>query len=383
MALFEDPNTFGPIGLHVEGLIRFSHVDDVGDGRTTMQPTFELLTHVHACAPVPGQVPKMVPHPLGEKIASESSAGTDTGNGQRLLKEIPIRLMFNSPENNLSVGYKAFCRATGQLVCAGDGNRAAQRVCDGGDSQCVECSGPDKCQFAQDAAVTCQLHVRLKVQVEGSDDPMAVFEFQSSGIHSYRTLATKLKTLRALYAGLRGLPLRLTSWAKSTQTSGYLPFYSANIELAQGISMVEAKTKMQAFNSTHSGIDFAQMEVAIEQMRNNSQFVLSGPETIVSCWTPASQILQKSQTNKAGATQSIADLIEKARGKEPEAAPDQAATMTVPGAGVTAQVGEVATPAPAPDATTIRVDAKRSPPVPPKPVREPVAPQVNGDNIQL
>ena len=282
-----------PIGPHIDGLIRFSHAAASNDA-PGQQAEFEILSRVHAEVPIPGEVPKMMTHPLSDKLT-----GVDSETGaRRLLSEIPIRLMFDKPENNLSGSYKAFDRCTGQLLCCGNGETAAQRTESSEAPVSVKCAGPENCAFAAIPENSCQLHVRLKVQIEGNDDPLALTEFQSSGINSYRTLSAKLKMLQALYGGLRGLPLRLTSWAKSSKGSGYQPFYCANIELIEGVDLVTAKAQAKVYRDKYEGINFAEMETVVEAMQASSQFALDDSESVVTCWIPATEIMsQRSAAN--------------------------------------------------------------------------------------
>lgn len=173
----------------------------------------------------------------------------------------------------------------------------------GGQPASVPCEGPQRCQFAHNTAVSCRFRVRLKLQIdtdghaaadstrsgqegraamdadqgqsdiEGaiesqnghenrelggqaasvavpvaastsasgpSPDPLALFEFQSGGINTYRALLGRITMLYALYGDLRGLPLRLTSWSKSSMHSDYRVFHCASITLRQGLTLKEA-----------------------------------------------------------------------------------------------------------------------------------------------
>ena len=277
-----------PTGPHVEGIIRFTREQDI-KGSTEQKSLFELLTRVHSETPLPGDIPKMVPHPLGEKIS-----GIDSESGERrLLNEIPIHFMFDKPENNLSASYKAFNKATGQLMCSGNGQDAVRRSAVSEDPTCVSCRGPENCNYALDDDVACKLNVRLKVQVEGSKNPFAVMEFQSSGMNSYLTLSATLKLLQTVYSGLRGIPLRLTSYGLSSVGSGYEQFHCANIELREGSTLLATKILTDANRFENAWIDQAALELVQETLAEGSDFALNGSESIVSCWTPASEIKAK------------------------------------------------------------------------------------------
>lgn len=290
--------SLAPTGPYVEGLIRFSY-DSASQG-ATQKPNFEVLSRVHAEEPQPGDVPKMVPHLLGDKLEGVDGEGA----GRRLLSEIPIRLMFDKPENNLSARYKAFERSTGQLVCCGNGVRSVRRASLGEQPKDGVCPGPENCVFATTPEVACHLHVRMNVQLDDSQDALSVFEFQSSGINSYRTLSAKLSMLKALFGGLRGLPLRLTSWAKSSMASGYQPFYCANIELREGLDLPKAKVELEAYNKQFEGIDFTAMETAVETMQSSSAFALDESESVVTRWVPAAEIIATRAASNGGLSNS-------------------------------------------------------------------------------
>lgn len=311
-----------PTGPHVEGIIRFTREEDL-KGSTEQKSLFELLTRVHSETPLPGAVPKMVPHPLGEKIS-----GIDSESGERrLLNEIPIRFMFDKPENNLTASYKAFSKTTGQLMCSGNGEDAVRRSATGVAPSCVSCRGPENCIYALNEDVTCKLNVRLKVQVEGSENPFAVMEFQSSGMNSYLTLSATLKLLHTVYSGLRGIPLRLTSYGLSSVGSGYEQFHCANIELREGSTLLATKTLTDANRLENAWIDHAALELVQESLADSSDFALNGTESIVSCWTPASEIkatLNKSSSVPASSTSvsSIQEMVIRCKKPGDQTAPE-------------------------------------------------------------
>lgn len=211
-----------PISPFVEGYIRFiweeqpSKSSSQGEG-------FELLAHTHVSAPSEGEFPQLHTHPLAEtKLMARDG---ENGEGRRHLDEIPIHFLGRNVDDVLKAEYRS-TTSTGAVICRGDGCKAIR----GG--QETQCLGPAACQLAQTAG--CRLHVRMHVAVEGSDDPYAVFEFQSTSPNTYRALKSKLMIFEAMAGNLQGLPLRLTTWRKSTKGSSYQPFYCANICLREG-----------------------------------------------------------------------------------------------------------------------------------------------------
>lgn len=256
----------------IEGAIRFSY--QANDQKGLQSDRFELLSHVHAEPPEANMPPVMLAHPLSHKLAGKQP------DGRPLLEEIPIRLFFDKTEQNLHASYQAVDQNTGAILCRGNGCLAARKGADGACSQ-VKCPGPRQCDFTQNSGASCDLHVRLLVQVEGSDDPLACFEFQSTGINTYRTLKAKLTTLEAAFGGLRGLPLRLTRFAKSSRGSSYLPFYVANIELRHTVTLKAAHSARQDYIKEMEFLNFDQVDAVWDKERTSSAFSLEGEESTV------------------------------------------------------------------------------------------------------
>jgi hypothetical protein len=269
-------NVFGiaPTGPFVEGFLRFSYEEDAATKRSEQRPEFEILSHVHDGVPMAGEVPKMVTHPIAQQLtAVDSEAG-----GRRLLHEVPIRFLGQSPQANLRARYEAFDLESGRMVCSGNGSLAARMTSEMNEPASTPCCGPERCTFAATENVSCKFRARMDVQIEGAPDPLAIFQFQSGGINSYRALAAKLKMLYALYGDLRGLPLRLTSWSKSSRLSNYAVFHCANIDFRYGITMKVAGEQAQAFREQFNmdGIEEVLLGLARE-----STFALDDTESLV------------------------------------------------------------------------------------------------------
>lgn len=277
-----------PFRPHVEGFIRFAWEPATEGGATKQRSEFELLTHVHAAHPTPGQPPVMQQHPLGGQLARALKEGTEkkakataspgAEDGSRvLLREVPIRLVGKTPGSNLSARFVAY-GADDKPVCWSVGEKA---TCSGlpGGSRMVDCKGPLACEFAKAAGWDCKLQSRLLVRVEGSSDPLAAFEFQSGGVNSHRALAAKLEMLHACLGDLRAIPLRLTSWAKSSAGSAFQPFYCANLELPEGMTLTQAKAAISASQDDTLLTD--QMEATLGEFAKASQYCVEDEEEAV------------------------------------------------------------------------------------------------------
>jgi hypothetical protein len=282
---FEGIKNLAPVGPHIEGLIRFSYEESANGGRKQL-PQFELLTRVHEDVPKVGEIPRMKTHPIADQLICRDAKD----EGHRLITEIPIRFLGKSPESILTARYQAVDMSSGRYICCGNGNECVQVSTPGQPPKQTACAGPEVCSLANKDGIQCTLNCRMKVQVDGSSDPLAVFEFQSSGINTYRTLASKLNMLFALYGNLRGLPFKLTSWAKSSSQSLYQPFFVANIELRDGATLAETRpSENDPFNGvSEEGLE--RLEAAMLQMAKDSVFDLNGIESVVTTWTPAEML---------------------------------------------------------------------------------------------
>ena len=149
----------------VEGLIRFAWE---GDASAPQQKgVFELLTHVHAATPEDGQIPRMQTHPLADKAEAMDSESEDN---RRHLMEVPIRILGKRVEDVIKAGYRAY-DVDGRLVCHASSDTAVRS--DGaGQKSCVACPGSASCEFGKQ--FQCQLHVRMHIAVQGSEDPYAI-----------------------------------------------------------------------------------------------------------------------------------------------------------------------------------------------------------------
>lgn len=218
-----------PAAPHAQGFIKVAMEGDpaFGDRRTVND---FLITARHHVVPESGE-PRLAEHPIKQTLLSKIQ---DAGPDQRQLREIPIRLFFNKPENALSIRYQAYACEGNTPVCAGDGKNA-KRLVNAGDGtptlQDVPCTGPETCQLVQSGTAKCNRQVRMAVQIVGQPDPLSVFEVRTSSINTYRALRGQLQHISGRFNGLRHVPLKLTLWQASNEASSYQPFSLMQLEL--------------------------------------------------------------------------------------------------------------------------------------------------------
>lgn len=327
-------NAIKPVGPHIEGVIRFA---SEGRGEDLVQHDyFEVLARVHD-GTKPEGTPKLAPHPIGDELRTLQA---NAAEGR--IRVIPIRLMFNDPGLSLSARYEAYDADLNRLACAGDGTKGCRANFAAGTSQDVACVGPDACEYANAAGVHCALHVKLKAQIEGQADAFSVFELQSGGINTYRTISAKLSMMHAAFGKrLRHVPLEIGVYAKSGAASDYRPFYVADVKLRQG---TDVKTAIQAAlagerDDKGEGLALEEMEAAVAQMAAGASLSLDDAESALISFAPG--VVDRSRLKRAApnavqaasSVNSIADIVAVARTKQheqPAAAevpPEQARTL--------------------------------------------------------
>lgn len=274
-------NQIKPVGPHIEGIIRFASEGQGDDMRQF--DYFDVCSRVHQ-APQEGSLPSLMPHPITEKLAPQGAEGE-----QKKVRVIPIRLIADKPSNSLKARYEAYDTEIGRLLCVGDGENGERAVLSQGSSSSCQCAGPEACDYANQPGVQCSLHVRLKVQIEGQEDPFSVFELHSGSINTFRTLSAKLEMMSKAFGGkLRGLPLELAAYAKSSVASAYQPFYVADLRVRSNLTPAAAmaeRNKMYEAESS-AGLSFDAMESAIESMEANSALRLGDCEPSVITFSP-------------------------------------------------------------------------------------------------
>jgi hypothetical protein len=293
-------NQIKPIGPHIEGFIRFA---STGQGDSLQQlDYFEVLSKVHE-SQESGKLPVLKSHPIAANLIDLQKEE----RGEKKIRVIPIRLIADKPENSLNARYEAYDTELGRQVCVGDGEKCERAILSKGITQSAQCAGPEACDFANTQGNQCSLHVRLKVQIEGQKDALSTFELQSGGINTYRTLAAKLQMMYGLFKKqLRGVPLELAIYDKSSVTSAYRAFYVADLRLRDGLTAAEALKLTEEFRSEQdaAGLDFAAMEVAIEQMSTNGALAIN--ETDSSIVTYSAGIVDRSILKRPSAREAVA-----------------------------------------------------------------------------
>jgi hypothetical protein len=193
--------------------------------------------------------PRLAVHPLQAQLAAKATGDDPAAPGLQALKEIPIRLFFNKPENALSIKYQAFASIGNTPVCSGDGKNAKRltRAEDGTPtSQDVPCPGPETCPFVESGEARCNRQVKLAVQIVGQNDPLSVFEVRTSSLNTYRALRGQLQLIYKRFGGLRHVPLKLTLWQASNEASSYQPFSLMQLVLDANTEIEAAKAAKTA-----------------------------------------------------------------------------------------------------------------------------------------
>jgi hypothetical protein len=202
-------------------------------------------------------------HPLHQKLLEGASNGK--------IRDIPVKLLFNSADLNLRAEYSLFDRTTGRPVCVGNGETAKGVTPEG--IKDFPCPSPDGCEVGRKGG--CKPYGRLNVQVEGQGDELASFIFRTTGFNSIRTLTARLSYFEAVSGGAtRYLPLLLKLRAKSTTQSHRAPVYYVDLCLRDGISLEEAVTQARLAATQHeeAGVNIEALELAARTALANGAF---------------------------------------------------------------------------------------------------------------
>ena len=154
-----------------------------------------------------------IKHPIDDKLRQNITSGK--------LRQIPVRMLFNTPELNLRAEYTLFDRQTGRPICVGNGEQCQRRTQNGVES--LPCPSPENCPLGQNN--NCKVFGRLYANLDDSDE-LGSFIFRTTGYNSIRTLMARLSYFNAVSGGLlSNLPLQLTIRGKSTTQSYRTPIY--------------------------------------------------------------------------------------------------------------------------------------------------------------
>jgi hypothetical protein len=207
------------------GRITIGHLEDAGDGQK--HPVRDDCIHLTSTAKLADG--SWAPHPLQEKLLAERGNERKT-DGQRILREIPVRVVYDRHDLNIRTRFTAFDRATGRVMCTGNGESARRRAAQGGEggstgpTQQVACVGPETCPYGLENG--CKPYTRLHVRIEGQGDALGVFTLRTTGWNSARALHYKLATLSALAGGEpAGTRMKLVIRARASQMSTWTNFY--------------------------------------------------------------------------------------------------------------------------------------------------------------
>lgn len=196
-----------------------------------------------------------VEHPLQAAVAKKLNSEINK------LTEIPVKLMFNTPELNVSSRLEAY-DDKGRMVCAGDG-KTARRFANGR-MESVECVGCDHCAFGVENR--CDKMVRLILQVDAETngfktDGMSGFILRSRGHNTYKALTAKIHRLRALFKGnIIGVPMTLRLIGKSSRMSMNTPFFYVALDLTNNVIDSARLATSYAKELDEAGLDQAAYE---------------------------------------------------------------------------------------------------------------------------
>ena len=168
-----------------------------------------------------------IKHPLDDKLRQTKANGK--------LRQIPVRMLFNTPELNLRAEYTLFDRQTGRPICVGNGELCQRRTQNGVEQ--LPCPSPELCAIGQNG--NCKVFGRLYANLDDVDE-LGSFIFRTTGYNSIRTLMARLSYFNAVSGGLlSNLPLQLTIRGKSTTQSYRTPIYYVDLTLQDNVSLEE------------------------------------------------------------------------------------------------------------------------------------------------
>ena len=209
-----------------------------------------------------------VKHPLDDKLRQKAHNGK--------LRQIPVRMLFNTPELNLRAEYTLFDRQTGRPICVGNGEQCQRRTQNGVEQ--LPCPSPELCPIGQNG--NCKVFGRLYVNLDDADE-LGSFIFRTTGYNSIRTLMARLSYFNAVSGGLlSNLPLQLTIRGKSTTQSYRTPIYYVDLTLQDNVNLKEAVQNAQAIFAEQQQCGFNQQ--ALEEVAKlgyaNSAFEVDSDE---------------------------------------------------------------------------------------------------------
>lgn len=210
-----------------------------------------------------------IPHPLDETLR----------DGNKKLRTIPIRLLFNEPELNLRAEYSMFDRASGRPLCVGNGETCKRYTNSG--MQTLACPSPEACDIAQGGH--CKPYGRLNVRIEGeAEDELGTFIFRTTGYNSIRTLAARLNYYQAVSGGLLAcMPLELRLRGKSTTMSYRSAIYYVDMTIRDGLTLEQGISEAKTLHEQRlqAGYDQRALDTAARLGFSNGAFEDSNEES--------------------------------------------------------------------------------------------------------
>jgi len=240
------------------GTIRLGHIED-HNGRPTpvKDDKFSITRLVRRKS-------GWVLHPLQEELLSKLPPPQE-GAAERKLREIPIRIMYDSPDLTVRSRLEAFDAKRKRPVCASTAAGKARRIGTDGPQE-VECVGPDECAFAKSEGIRCKFFGRITVQIEGQREADNGFVLRSTSVNTLRNFEAKLARYWALFGRrLTGVPFRLILRTKTTSASFWQPFYFCDLELPAGMTLQHAVklARDHAAANADAGLDVQAWEAMV------------------------------------------------------------------------------------------------------------------------
>lgn len=207
---------------------------------------------------------KWVDHPAGAE--AKHTAGSEK------LRAIPVRIMFDTPENNFRSGYACF-NNKGRQICGATGPIAI-RVQPNVSKVEVECPSPDFCEFGK--ANRCKQYARLFIALESEfkKDPLAGFAFRTTGYNSVNALTARINYYHALTNGtIAGMPLTLVLRSKSTAASMRQAIFYADLEPRESLTDSVLEARNYHAHCAESGINLPALEKMVSACFSGSPYI--------------------------------------------------------------------------------------------------------------
>jgi hypothetical protein len=209
-------------------------------------------------------------HPLHDTLLEQQSELVDENTGEKCISEIPIRFVSNQIDLNIDARYEAWESGLGRVACVGDGE-SARRLGESGEVIEVSCPGTQRCEFGNACGRQCKLQARMYFKIDGQQDQMALFKFQTSSRNSLTAIYARLQELSAATNGwLADIPLTLRVRAKSNTLSWDQPFFYADVQLRDNATLLDAATQARVISEEYkaNGVDMESIDLARSAQRN-------------------------------------------------------------------------------------------------------------------